>query len=172
MTTVDDLLTALQSTDFRVRRNAAAELNRLVDIRSLSALIQTLESDPDEWVLIDAAEALGRIGDQRAVPALLGALKSEAQTAGWRQARADLGLIRDAQAQRERRVFLWQQVTAEISDIRCAAAISLGQLGNPDSVPGLIEALHDQDDPNVRGAAARALEMIGTPEALDAIGKK
>ena len=172
MTTVDDAIVALDNADFQVRRSAAAELNRLADILSLPALLKALEIDPDEWVRIDAAQALGRIGDRRATPALLSALKSEALLADWRQAWVDLGLIREAQVQGQRRAFLWQYITGEISDIRCSSAISLGQLGNPDSVPGLVEALHDQDDPNVRGAAARALKMIGTPEALAALAEE
>jgi HEAT repeat protein len=54
-------------------------------------------------------------------------------------------------------------LTAEISDIRCYSAISLGQLGASAAVNGLIEALNDKDHPNVRKAAAQALRMIGAP---------
>jgi HEAT repeat protein len=47
---------------------------------------------------------------------------------------------------------------------------ALGDIGNPHTVPVLIGALRD-DNPNVRRKAEQALEKIGTPEALAAIGK-
>jgi len=172
MTTVDDALAALQSADFHIRRGAAAELNRLGDGRSLLALIQALESDPDEWVRIDAAGALGRIGDQRATPALLATLKSADLLANWQREWDQLASITDSRKRAERQQFLWASLVGEISDIRRSAAIALGQLSDPAAVNGLIEALHDTIDPNVRAAAAEALSIIGTPEALDAIGKK
>jgi len=51
------------------------------------------------------------------------------------------------------------------------AAIALGNHGNPDHVPILIEALETQDDEHVRGAAAWALGKIATPDAKKALEK-
>jgi epoxyqueuosine reductase len=46
--------------------------------------------------------------------------------------------------------------------------IALGNSGNPEAVPALIGALHD-DEPLVRGHAAWALGRIRTEEAMDAL---
>jgi len=51
------------------------------------------------------------------------------------------------------------------------AAIALGNHGDPDHVPVLIEALETQDDELVRGAAAWALGKIATPDAQAALEK-
>ena len=51
------------------------------------------------------------------------------------------------------------------------AAIALGNHGNPDHVPILIEALKTQDDELIRGAAAWALGKIATPDALATLEK-
>jgi HEAT repeat protein len=101
----------------------------------------------------------------RATPSLLIALKSQELLAAWRENWDKLGPFAE-------KCFLWQYLTAEISDIRCYSAISLGQLGDPAAVNDLIEAMNDKDDPNVRKAAAQALRLIGTPEALAAAAGK
>ena len=49
------------------------------------------------------------------------------------------------------------------------AAIALGNHGDPDHVPVLIEALETQEDELVRGAAAWALGKIATPDARTAL---
>ena len=49
-----------------------------------------------------------------------------------------------------------------------SAVVALGNWGNPDTIPVLIEALHDSE-PLVRGHAAWALGCIGTPEARHAL---
>ena len=162
MSDLDDAVTALENEDFHTRRTAIEKLKQLADPRSLPALVRALSSDSDEYVRIDAAISLGLIGDERATPALLIALKSEGLLTTWREQWDKLGPFAD-------RKFLWQYLTAEISDIRYYSAISLGQLGDPAAVNGLIEALNDKDDPNVRQAAAQALRVIGTPEALAAV---
>ncbi len=51
------------------------------------------------------------------------------------------------------------------------AAIALGNYGDPDHVPVLIEALETQDDELIRGAAAWALGRIATPDARSALTK-
>ena len=49
------------------------------------------------------------------------------------------------------------------------AAIALGNHGDPDHIPVLIEALETQEDELVRGAAAWALGKIATPDARTAL---
>ncbi len=128
-------------------------------------LIERLLNSPDLWARIDAAQALGRIGDARAVPGLLVALKSEQLIEqcklDWEQAKS----IADRDAQASRRAFLWETLTAEISDIRVAAARALGQIGGQDARAGLSEALQEKLDPHVRQAAAEALERLDAARA-------
>jgi hypothetical protein len=52
--------------------------------------------------------------------------------------------------------------------VRVQAALILGQLGQPRSVPALLGALHDPYPP-VRASAAQALSRIGTPLARDGV---
>ena len=80
-----------------------------------------------------------------------------------------LSSITDKDEHNKRWFFLADTMAAQISDIRRAAAIALGQLGDADAVGGLIDALHDKADANVRDAAAQALRMIGTLAALAAL---
>jgi HEAT repeat protein len=52
--------------------------------------------------------------------------------------------------------------------VRRAAAWALGQIGDPQATPALIQALQDEEWV-VRQAAARALEQIGDPQATPAL---
>jgi HEAT repeats len=54
--------------------------------------------------------------------------------------------------------------------VRVQAALILGQLGQPRSVPALVGALRDPY-PTVRASAAQALARIGTPLARDGVVK-
>ena len=55
-------------------------------------------------------------------------------------------------------------------NIRAAAADTLGQIGEvaEDAVPAVIRALQDNNQ-DVRHAALKASEKVGTPEAIRAI---
>lgn len=55
-------------------------------------------------------------------------------------------------------------------NIRAAAADTLGQIGEvaEDAVPAVIRALQDNNQ-DVRHAALKALEKVGTPDAIRAI---
>ncbi len=44
------------------------------------------------------------------------------------------------------------------------SAVTLGKIGDPRAVPGLIDALHSDDD-SLQALAAAALDAIGTPES-------
>ena len=52
--------------------------------------------------------------------------------------------------------------------VRAKAAISLGRMGEPASVPAVISALNDENY-LVRYHAADALRQIGTPEAMQIV---
>jgi len=49
--------------------------------------------------------------------------------------------------------------------------VALGNIGNADAVPALIDALEDEE-PLVRGHAAWALGRIGTAEALAGLRRR
>ena len=157
---VQELITALQDKSSDVRQQAAQFLGDIGAAQAVPALIEALLYDPHEWVRIDAAAALGKIGDGRAVPALLVALKSEQLieqvTHEWEKTR----LMAEGDAQFEKRVFLWELLTATISDLRVAAATALGQIGGQEAVSSLTEALQEQHDLNVRQAAEKALQHL------------
>ena len=55
------------------------------------------------------------------------------------------------------------------SAVRAEAALSLGQLGDPQAVVPLIATLQNDDDPYVRSLAANALGELGDSRARDAL---
>jgi HEAT repeat protein len=58
----------------------------------------------------------------------------------------------------------------ESPDVRYSAALALAEICDPSAVPGLIEAMFDITiGARARKACAKALECIGTPEALEAV---
>jgi HEAT repeat protein len=52
-----------------------------------------------------------------------------------------------------------------MSDVRSAACRALGEIGDPQAIPHLIQALRD-DYSDVRSAACWALGRIGDPQAI------
>lgn len=74
MPTVEALIQQLQSDDYYDRCTAARGLGDAQDPRATQALMATLTSDTDDWVLEYAAESLGRLGDPAAIPALVALL--------------------------------------------------------------------------------------------------
>lgn len=62
-----------------------------------------------------------------------------------------------------------EELKSEDWRVRQDTAESLGQIGSPESVPALIEALRRDEVEGVRYQAAAALGLIGTPVALAAL---
>lgn len=52
------------------------------------------------------------------------------------------------------------ELSNDDADVRKLVIDALAAIGDPDALPGLVQALEDQD-PNVRGAAAEALGVVG-----------
>lgn len=52
--------------------------------------------------------------------------------------------------------------------VRVQAALTLGEIGDPASLPALVEALQDEE-PTVRAASLAALARMGDPSVLDAV---
>ncbi len=163
---IDQLIEELRHANRDTRMRAAQTLGNLRNTQSVPALCETLLNDPNEWVRIDAAEALGKIGDPYSIPSLVIALKSEELIAKWKQDWKEATSIHDDHKRFDRQFYLWGTLTAEISDIRSAAAHALGAIGGNDSVAALGQALDEKYDSNVRKAAEAALINVRTPDAL------
>lgn len=164
MSDVASWLAQLRDGDTYQKMAAAKALGQSGDPAAVPALVAALD-DGDEWVATDAAEALGHLGNAQAVPALLETLRAES----WRRF-LDTMLAGMNEAENvSHAAVAGAMVASSISDLRAAAAMALGQLGDPRAVPGLIEALHDDHLTAVRESAARALETLGTPDALAAL---
>jgi HEAT repeat protein len=155
------LIDRIQHGDYMSRMAAAKTLGRMGDAQAVPYLIRALLDD-DDWVSAAAAEALGSIGDAQAVPALLEALCSESRVNQFNELARNhpsWGMVQD-----------WE----DIRNVRIAAAHALGQIGDSSAVPGLLEALKDENDHWVRSVAAYNLRsfvddrvIYGLVEALE-----
>ena len=140
----------------------------VIGVPAVPALIQALQ-DQEWWVREAAAEALGVIGDPQAVPALLEVLQDKEgrvrRAAAWALRKINAkdtwaipeaweipeDVIRTLQAlsEEEHRIVIW---TLEI--------------GDPQAVPILIEALKHGNQIAVRLTTIETLREIGAPAVL------
>ncbi len=157
---IPNLISLLNDKDWSIQISAVKALGEIGDSQAVPSLIEALLRD-DEWVATYAAEALGKIGDVRATTALLKALSSQDL----------LNHFEESLKRREGKIdsatyVAIGQAYFEISDLRCAAAHALGQIGDEQAITELAKALNDPHDLNLQKAAAQALDKIGTFEAL------
>jgi HEAT repeat protein len=151
---------ALKDEEWLVGRAAAALAK--IGTPAVPALIQALKDE--SWVVRQvAAWVLGEIGDPQAVPALL-------------QAHKDDWYVRKAVEEALEKIglpavpALMEALKDENGDVRYAAALALGKIGDPQAVPALIEALKDKEgDARVIAIVAKALAKIGDPQAIPAL---
>jgi len=160
---VSSLLTTIHDNDWSIQAAAIKALGEIGDLQAVPTLIEAVLGD-DEWVAEAAATALGLIGDVRAIPALIHALHSEQLLKQFDRLLEQKSGSIDSQTG-----VLLGQTYFDISDLRCAAAHALGQIGNVWALPSLIAALNDPEDIYVQQAAAQALEYISTLEAIQAV---
>ena len=157
---VEPFIAALKHEYRWVRGLAADVLGQIGDL-AVEPLIAALK-DKDQEVRLLAARALGEIGDPRAVEPLIAALKDKDQEVYWKAARA-LEQIRDPRAV--------EPLIAALKDkdqgVRLLAATVLGEIGDPRAVEPLIAIL--KVDEKAPWQATKALELIGTPEAVAAL---
>ena len=135
--------------------------------------IQTAQSE-DLWIAIKATAILGKHKDPSTLPILQSALHASEHCMEYDEVRAEQeqerrsGVPKDSisQVAQAEGMYNWKM---EITILRTTAAQALGALGNPEAIPDLICALYDTHPTAVPKEAARALEQIGTDEALAAV---
>lgn len=89
--TVEQWIAALQDEDWKIRKEATEELERMKDGYAVMPLIETLK-DEVVGVRAQAASALGVISDPYAIEPLIGALRDQ-DSSVRREAAAALGRI-------------------------------------------------------------------------------
>lgn len=150
-----ELIGALRRSDSpRIRRRAAEMLGGFDDHDDRDDVINALVRAADEedgQVAAEAIDALNQIG-QDALEQLLATMAGvdiDDGAADWAKAKAFV-----------------RALSAEVPELRMAAANALGELGVEDAVPELT-AVFDDDDPRVRARGARAAGLIGDRRATD-----
>lgn len=134
---VDSLVAAMNDSDHDVRWESVKALGDIKDARAVEPLIAALQIKDIQW---NAAHSLGQIDDPRAVEPLIAALNDK-NPEFRAQAAQSLG---------------------EIKDSRAVAPLIAVLNAPPVNDPALIES-----DRTVRVAAANALGMIASPEAVN-----
>jgi HEAT repeat protein len=146
--------TAAADPDADVRRIVAAALGRGRDPASVRLLLILL-NDADATVAATTAESLGYLGDAGVIPALAKRLSDGAPPRVAAAAAFALGWLHD-----ERVVpLLLEGLTNQESDVRWAAAVVLGNLGDLRAVEPLRQAAKDAH-PAVARAAQQSLDRL------------
>jgi bilin biosynthesis protein len=135
------------------------KVDELASARNVDGLIQALQYKKDWEVRRDAAMALGKIKDERAVQPLEYALIDKAEHVRGSAVRALANMGRADAA------VLKHFLSDESVLVRWEATRALGELGDPQAVEPLVEALEDERV-YVRRGAAWALGEIGDARAV------
>ena len=187
------LLEKLYSPDPTIRMSAAAALGWIGDERAVSGLIDMMAETEDPQLLSHIAEALGKLRNLEAVPVLIYSLRHPNDWVRMRAARS-LGRLADARAvdglihklgDRNEWVrynaalalgeighpdALFDLVNAlrydPMPQVRRAAAIALGRIGDTRVIDVLREAMNDPED-TVLEAIDVALVLLGAPIRMD-----
>lgn len=131
---------------------------RLGDERALEPMMQLAQRRDH-----DAIEVLGKIGSEETLGLLSGYIDEDSNPLLQQVSLIALGEIGSADATEG----VAQQLVAEDSRVRSAAARALGMIGDTRAVDPLADVLGDRDEAEpVRGSAAWALVEIGTETAL------
>ena len=167
---VQALMIACRDRDGAVKSSAAEALGKIGDAKAVPALIK-LFKDTSKIVRETAGTALVHIGES-SVDALLQSLKDPHFVVRCHAVRALGGMTTDYQIGRawvkESRVVeaLLECLKDPDRAVREDATIALGNIGDPQAVDGLIEAMKDGA---VKRHAIASLGMIGDPRALPAV---
>ncbi|MDY6819648.1 MAG: HEAT repeat domain-containing protein [Halobacteriales archaeon] len=149
----ETILEYLQQSDEPQLRERAAELLgdlEAADPKVTDELVRVARTDPDDTVTAAAIDALNQIGLE-AVEKLIARMTDSDfdANADWAKVQAFV-----------------KALSADIPELRIAAANALGELGEANAVPPLVDRLNDTD-PRVRERAARSLGILADPRAVD-----
>lgn len=154
---VQEIIRVLRSSEnANIRERAADLLGRLDEHEDredmVRALITTVQEDDSDAVVGAAVDSLNDLG-QDALEQLMTTM-------------ADIDIDEGADWVRAK-AFI-RGLSADVPELRMAAANGLGELEEGDAVPQLVERFQDPD-PRVRARAARAVGLINDPRATDGL---
>lgn len=179
---VDALEDGLQAEEPGVRVNAALALGRLWErvesedlrerLRESTLKLAELLGDPVPEVRRMAAFVLGSLGDPRAIDPLKRTLNDSAEDVRWNGAIA-LGRLGDDSGRKVLLKVVRQGVREELGDLEPSVRQNLlvntiralRTLKVTAARPSLETLSREDEDPEVRTAARRALEVVGEPGA-------
>lgn len=160
-------LEKLKSKDADERMEAVIELERIKDVSTVPAIIETL-GDEDSWVRLGAAFALIEMNDRTCVSPIIETFGDVVEDVRV-YAALNFNKIGDASDI----PALIEALGGENRDVRECAVIALHQTKDPSVVPALIEALGDADQ-RVRWLAGLALadipDVSAVPALIEALG--
>jgi HEAT repeat protein len=170
--------------NLQVKAKLAQALGKLAEIEAAPALIKLLD-DPQPEIVIAAAKALaGDLGKKlraekdptladNAATKLENIFNRNENLPGTEDLRAAcltalavLAAPRDKQALE---IFKGHVVPAQPAEIRRAALLGLGNLGDEKTDETVADQLRDNNDATVRLCAAQALKTVATPAQLDTV---
>ena len=161
---VDHLIEAAQGNRSKERLYAVYAMNAVKNKKTVPVLIKCLEDKKYE-IRVEAVKALGNIKDERAVEPLLNAMPEEGDAITEQAAIA----LRKT-GNHAVKPLMENLNTSKPAFVRRLSAEILGNIGNPEAIPALIQALDDYY-PEIPVAAENALVKIGKP-ALEAVIKQ
>ncbi|MEW6162754.1 MAG: HEAT repeat domain-containing protein [Nitrospirota bacterium] len=167
---IDELISNLESRDWRIRLSAVEELGRIKDEKSINLLMNVAGAKSEVWqVKIKAIRLLGEIGDPKAIDLLAKIfndpfLNFECPAIKWNTATA-LGSFKKSSRVVD---MLINALDDDNLIIKEAVIQSLGKIGDTRAVPFLIPALHDKSFA-IKLSAIKALGEIGDPQAIPSL---
>lgn len=168
---VPALTRLLKDSNWTLRAAVVRALIDIGDVSAVPALIGTLK-DANATVREAAVEALGILGSPEAIPHLAEAMSDGEPIVRLRAVMA-LGQIQSNEVEN----WLLQSLKSREPILRWAAAEALTKAASSESVNELIPLLQDGFRPDwldtrpICDLIAEALQVIGTPEALEALEK-
>jgi len=181
------LIEALKDPNLPVRYQACLAFTKIKNVNAVPSLIERLEDRQENWsIQIRAAEALAYIGDIRAYPHLISVLEYECSTLRKTlkppirksygsddevlELRLTNSLTKLSASSKETYIPLLLErikTTNEMSKFRYYLAVVLGQLGEEEVVPILIDYLEKSGEGLVREKCARILGDLGDRRAIE-----
>ncbi len=143
----DHLVAALLDQDPDVRVDAATALAELADPASATQLLENLMGDPEGEVKKQAIRALAAMGNPQVVPILRRLVVNRTEDIYWDEEE----FYSDG----------WDSWV----DVQLLAIEKLGELGDVDAVPMILQALGDEEGQNVESVALPALARMGAEGA-------